>query len=342
MAYLHDHGIVHRDLKPGNVFSDEGIVKVGDYGLSKFISCSRRSGQTESVGTVHYMAPEIANGRYGKEIDIYALGVILYEMLTGRVPFDGESVGEVLMKHLTATARRLDAGRAVPRRGRPGVGKGSGETIRNRRARCFPPCRLRTWEKATSPSRKGTVPFSRTKTGDSPQPSATSIPVQAEVVDEEPIARAIAYAWGGVAASGRRSTRRQRSFCPSWASSLCFPSRLAIAAGRESGRPLYRLPVRAVGRAGDDRQGPPAGAASCGANRFPLPPFLRQPALRLRANGKAGDGLDRQIAAGADGGTARLALGRRGWPRGNVRGDGPAGRPPRARCPGRRSAPGWP
>lgn len=101
VAYLHDHGIVHRDLKPGNIFCDEGVVKLGDYGLSKFISCSRRSGQTESVGTVHYMAPEIANGRYGKEIDIYALGVILYEILTGRVPFEGESVGEVLMKHLT-------------------------------------------------------------------------------------------------------------------------------------------------------------------------------------------------------------------------------------------------
>ena len=102
LAYLHDRGIVHRDLKPGNVFSDEGIVKIGDYGLSKFISCSRRSGHTESIGTVHYMAPEVATGRYGKEIDIYALGVMLYEMLTGRVPFDGESVGEVLMKHLTA------------------------------------------------------------------------------------------------------------------------------------------------------------------------------------------------------------------------------------------------
>ena len=102
VAYLHDHGIVHRDLKPGNIFRDDGIVKLGDYGLSKFISCSRRSGQTESIGTVHYMAPEIANGRYGKEIDIYALGIILYEMLTGHVPFEGESVGEVLMKHLTA------------------------------------------------------------------------------------------------------------------------------------------------------------------------------------------------------------------------------------------------
>lgn len=103
VGHLHKHGIVHRDLKPGNIFCEDGVVKVGDYGLSKFIACSRRSGQTESVGTVHYMAPEIANGRYGKEIDIYALGVMLYEMLTGRLPFEGETVGEILMKHLTAS-----------------------------------------------------------------------------------------------------------------------------------------------------------------------------------------------------------------------------------------------
>ncbi|MCE9545360.1 MAG: serine/threonine protein kinase [Planctomycetia bacterium] len=70
VGYLHQSGIVHRDLKPGNIFSDAGLVKIGDYGLAKFISCSRRSGQTESVGTVHYMAPEIAQGRYGKEIDV--------------------------------------------------------------------------------------------------------------------------------------------------------------------------------------------------------------------------------------------------------------------------------
>ena len=102
VAYLHDHGIVHRDLKPGNIFIDEDVVKIGDYGLSKYISCSRRSGQTESVGTFHYMAPEIGKGIYGKEIDIYALGIILFEMLSGRVPFEGESSQEIIMKHLTA------------------------------------------------------------------------------------------------------------------------------------------------------------------------------------------------------------------------------------------------
>ena len=102
VAYLHDHGIVHRDLKPGNIFLDEGTVKIGDYGLSKFISVSRHSGQTASVGTVHYMAPEIGSGNYSKEIDLYALGIVLHEMLTGRVPFDGESSQEIIMKHLTA------------------------------------------------------------------------------------------------------------------------------------------------------------------------------------------------------------------------------------------------
>ncbi len=101
-AHLHECGIVHRDLKPANLFVEEDTIKIGDYGLSKFISCSRRSAQTQSVGTFHYMAPEIGQGRYGREIDIYALGIILYEMLTGFVPFDGESSQEIIMKHLTA------------------------------------------------------------------------------------------------------------------------------------------------------------------------------------------------------------------------------------------------
>lgn len=111
-TYLHDQGIVHRDLKPANIFVENGMAKIGDYGLSKYISASRRGGQTESVGTFHYMAPEIGKGEYGKEIDIYSLGIILYEMLTGDVPFDGESTQEILLKHLTADP---DLSRVPPR-----------------------------------------------------------------------------------------------------------------------------------------------------------------------------------------------------------------------------------
>jgi serine/threonine protein kinase len=102
VEHLHQEGLVHRDLKPGNLFDDRGVIKVGDYGLSKYISESRQGGHTESVGTFHYMAPEIARGDYGRQIDIYALGVILYELVTGRLPFDGESSHEIIMKHMTA------------------------------------------------------------------------------------------------------------------------------------------------------------------------------------------------------------------------------------------------
>ena len=103
LSFLHECGIVHRDLKPSNIFYENGYVKIGDYGLTKAISASRHSGQTITVGTVHYMAPEIGAGCYDRSIDIYALGILLYEMLTGQVPFFGASPGEILMKHMSAT-----------------------------------------------------------------------------------------------------------------------------------------------------------------------------------------------------------------------------------------------
>ncbi len=112
LTYLHSRGLVHRDLKPANIFEHQGTIKIGDVGLSKFISQSQANAQTQSVGTVYYMAPEVAHGRYGKTVDVYALGVMLFEMVTGDVPFDGESQAEILMKHLS---EQPDLNRLPPR-----------------------------------------------------------------------------------------------------------------------------------------------------------------------------------------------------------------------------------
>lgn len=119
VTYLHDRGIVHRDLKPANVYRENGTVKVGDVGLSKRLGADRRGAHTQSVGTVYYMAPEVARGEYGPEVDVYSLGIMLFEMLTGQLPFMGETTAEVLMKHLTATPQ-LDA---VPPELRPVVAR---------------------------------------------------------------------------------------------------------------------------------------------------------------------------------------------------------------------------
>ncbi len=102
VEYLHDRGLIHRDLKPANVYRENGVVKIGDVGLSKRIDGDRRHQHTERIGTVYYMAPEVTHGQYGPAVDVYSLGVILYELLTGKLPFNGETSGEILMKQLSA------------------------------------------------------------------------------------------------------------------------------------------------------------------------------------------------------------------------------------------------
>lgn len=103
VAYLHDHAVIHRDIKPGNVFVENGIMKLGDYGLSKTVSSASLT-QSANVGTVYYMAPEVGRGACTKQVDVYACGVMLYEMLTGELPFRGDSWAEVALRHQTDVA----------------------------------------------------------------------------------------------------------------------------------------------------------------------------------------------------------------------------------------------
>ncbi len=99
-AYLHDHAVIHRDIKPGNVFVENGVLKLGDYGLSKAVTSASLT-QSANVGTVYYMAPEVGRGACTKQVDVYACGVMFYEMLTGEVPFRGDSWAEVALRHQT-------------------------------------------------------------------------------------------------------------------------------------------------------------------------------------------------------------------------------------------------
>src|SRR5262249_34546369 len=102
--YAHSRGIVHRDLKPGNVLlAEDGTPKVTDFGLAKFTESDDRPTQIgEVLGTPDYMAPEqAAGGRYGAigpAADVWALGAILYECLTGQAPFSGEDPVEIVLK----------------------------------------------------------------------------------------------------------------------------------------------------------------------------------------------------------------------------------------------------
>ena len=100
IAAAHSHHIVHRDIKPQNIIiSREGKVKVADFGIAKAVSAQTMN--ATAVGSVHYISPEQARGGYCDErSDIYSFGITLYEMVTGKVPFDGESTVAVAMAHM--------------------------------------------------------------------------------------------------------------------------------------------------------------------------------------------------------------------------------------------------
>ncbi|MCJ0543555.1 Stk1 family PASTA domain-containing Ser/Thr kinase [Enterococcus cecorum] len=101
VTLAHQHRIIHRDLKPQNILIDEsGTVKITDFGIAVALSETSITQTNSMLGSVHYLSPEQARGSMAtNQSDIYAIGIILYEMLTGKVPFDGESAVTIALKH---------------------------------------------------------------------------------------------------------------------------------------------------------------------------------------------------------------------------------------------------
>ncbi len=102
LEIAHKNHIIHRDIKPHNIIiTEEGIAKVTDFGIAKAVSNSTITAFGTTIGSVHYFSPEHARGGYTDEkSDLYSLGVVMYEMLTGKVPFDADTPVSVALKHM--------------------------------------------------------------------------------------------------------------------------------------------------------------------------------------------------------------------------------------------------
>jgi len=112
LRFAHRHGIVHRDIKPHNVIVDaEGRAKVTDFGIAR-AGASQMTEAGSIIGTAQYLSPEQARGtQVDQTSDLYSLGIVLYELLTGTVPFTGDTPVEIAMKHLSAVPERPSAKR---------------------------------------------------------------------------------------------------------------------------------------------------------------------------------------------------------------------------------------
>jgi serine/threonine-protein kinase len=112
----HRRGLVHRDVKPGNILlTDDGDVKVTDFGIARAVSEASMTVTGTTLGSVHYFSPEQARGdEVTGASDVYALGIVLYEMLTGRRPFEGDSAAGVALKRLNEDPAPPSAFRPVP------------------------------------------------------------------------------------------------------------------------------------------------------------------------------------------------------------------------------------
>ena len=113
LAHAHERGIIHRDIKPHNIMVlRDGSVKVADFGIARLMSSAQNTMTQEALGSVHYISPEQARGsRVDARSDIYSAGVVLYEMLTGRLPYEGDSPVAVAIQHINSiplSPRELD------------------------------------------------------------------------------------------------------------------------------------------------------------------------------------------------------------------------------------------
>ncbi|TDL35084.1 Stk1 family PASTA domain-containing Ser/Thr kinase [Jeotgalibacillus sp. S-D1] len=102
ISHAHHNGIIHRDIKPQNILVDtKGDIKITDFGIAMALSATSITQTNSVMGTVHYLSPEQARGGVAtKKSDIYSLGIVMFELITGRLPFEGESAVSIALKHL--------------------------------------------------------------------------------------------------------------------------------------------------------------------------------------------------------------------------------------------------
>ena len=102
LEMAHRNNIIHRDIKPHNIIiTEDGVAKVTDFGIAKAVSNSTITAFGTTIGSVHYFSPEHARGGFtDAKSDLYSLGVVMYEMVTGRVPFDADTPVSVALKHM--------------------------------------------------------------------------------------------------------------------------------------------------------------------------------------------------------------------------------------------------
>ncbi len=102
VMYAHAHGVIHRDIKPANIFlTQDGSIKLGDFGIATFRNSAHVTRSEIVVGSVHYIAPEISKGNPATpKSDIYSMGVTFFELITGRVPFDGDNNISIALAHV--------------------------------------------------------------------------------------------------------------------------------------------------------------------------------------------------------------------------------------------------